>query len=193
MQDHLNLNEPPALGAIWHDTQAMGFNMASEPLGCSMLRSLAASKPAGKLLELGSGTGLSTAWLLSGMDSRSQLTTIDNDPAVLTVLRKHLGADPRLQVLCAEGDDYIPSIKNQSFDLIFADAWAGKYRLVDETLALLKPGGFYVVDDMRPQPNWPEGHGLKAAGLIASLERRDDVVLTKLSWASGLVIAVKIN
>jgi predicted O-methyltransferase YrrM len=191
MHDHLNLNEPPALAAIWHDTQAMGFNMASEPLGCSLLRSLAASKPAGKLLEMGSGTGLSTAWLLSGMDSSSQLTTIDNDSAVLTVLRKHLGADRRLQVLCAEGDEYLPSIKGQAFDLIFADAWAGKYRLLDETLALLKPGGIYVVDDMQPQPNWPEGHDLKATSLVASLEQRDDVVLTKLSWASGLVIAVK--
>jgi predicted O-methyltransferase YrrM len=118
MKDHLNLSAPSALVAILHDTQAMGFNMASEPLGCSLLRSLAASKPAGKLLEIGSGTGLSTAWLLSGMDAHSRLTTVDNDPAVLTVLRKHLGADPRLQVLCADGDEYIPSIKGQTFDLI---------------------------------------------------------------------------
>lgn len=191
MKEHLNLNEPSALAAIWHDTQAMGFNMASEPLGCSLLRGLAASKPAANMLELGSGTGLSTAWLLSGMDARSQLTTIDNDAAVLSVLRKHLGADPRLQVLCIDGDEYIPSVKGQGFDLIFADAWAGKYRLVDETLALLKPSGIYVVDDMLPQPNWPDGHGVKAAALIAMLERRTDLTVTKLSWASGLVIAVK--
>ncbi len=96
MQDWIALTEPPMLAAIWHDTQAMGFNMASEPLGCALLRSLAASKPAGKLLELGSGTRLSTAWLLSGMDSQSHITTIYNDPAVLTVLRKHLGSDSRL-------------------------------------------------------------------------------------------------
>jgi predicted O-methyltransferase YrrM len=191
MQDHLNLSAPSALVAILHDTQAMGFNMASEPLGCSLLRSLAASKPAGKLLEIGSGTGLSTAWLLSGMDAHSRLTTVDNDPAVLTVLRKHLGADPRPQVLCAEGDEYIPSIKGQTFDLIFADALAGKYRLVDETLALLKPSGIYVVDDMLPQPNWPDGHGIKAAALIAMLEQRTDLTVTKLAWASGLVVAVK--
>jgi hypothetical protein len=51
--------------------------------------------------------------------------------------------------------------------------------------------GIYVVDDMLPQPKWPEGHGIKAAALIASLEQRDDVVLTQISWASGLVVAVK--
>jgi predicted O-methyltransferase YrrM len=191
MQELAHLNEPTALSAIWRDTCELGFAMASEPLGCALLRTLAASKPAARLLELGSGTGLSTAWLLDGMDEQSQLTTVDNDPSVLTVLRKHLGADPRLQVVCAEGDVYLPSIKGQFFDLIFADAWAGKYRLVDETLALLKPSGIYVVDDMLPQPNWPDGHGVKAAALIAMLEQRSDVTLTKLAWASGLVIAVK--
>jgi predicted O-methyltransferase YrrM len=191
MQELAHLNEPAALQAIWRDTRELGFTMASEPLGCSMLRVLAASKPAARLLELGSGTGLSTAWLLDGMDEQSQLTTVDNDPEVLTVLRKHLGADSRLQVVCAEGDAYLPSIKGQFFDLIFADAWAGKYRLVDETLALLKPSGIYVVDDMLPQPNWPEGHAVKAAALIATLEQRSDVTVAKLAWASGLVIVVK--
>jgi predicted O-methyltransferase YrrM len=113
------------------------------------------------------------------------------EPAVLTVLRKHLDSDPRLQVVCAQGDTYLPSIKGEVFDLIFADAKAGKYRLVDETLALLKPSGIYVVDDMLPQPNWPDGHGVKAAALIAMLEQRTDLTVTKLAWASGLVVAVK--
>jgi predicted O-methyltransferase YrrM len=147
MQECFNLREPAALAAMWQDTRELGFNMASEPLGCSLLRTLAASKPAAKPLEFGSGTGLSTAWL--------------------------------------------PSIKGQVFDLIFADAWAGKYRLVDETLALLKSSGIYVVDDMLPQPNWPDGHGVKASTLIAMLEQRTDLTVTKLSWASGLVVAVK--
>ncbi len=191
MRQCANLREPAALSAIWQDTRDLGFNMASEPLGCSLLRSLAAAKPAAKILELGSGTGLSTAWLLDGMDAKSHLTTVDHDAAVLTVLRKHLGADPRLQVVCAEGDAYIPCIQAHRFDLIFADAWAGKYRLVDETLALLKPSGIYVLDDMLAQPNWPEGHGAKAAALIAMLEQRTDLTVTKLSWASGMVIAVK--
>jgi predicted O-methyltransferase YrrM len=191
MQECVNLREPAALAAIWQDTRGLGFNMASEPLGCSLLRTLAATKPAASILELGSGTGLSTAWLLDGMDAQSHLTTVDHDPAVLKVLRKHLGTDPRLQVVCAEGDAYVPSLQGQTFDLIFADAWAGKYRLVDEALALLKPSGIYVVDDMLPQPNWPDGHGAKAAALIAMLEQRTDLTVTKLSWASGVVLAVK--
>jgi hypothetical protein len=29
-----------------------------------------------------------------------------------------------------------------------AGLWAGKYRLPDDALALLNPGGLYVIDDM---------------------------------------------
>ena len=47
--------------------------MPSDPLTCTLLRTLAASKPGGQFLELGSGTGLSTAWLLDGMDARATL------------------------------------------------------------------------------------------------------------------------
>jgi predicted O-methyltransferase YrrM len=44
------------------------FPMASEPLVGAMLRMLAASKPGGRFLELGTGTGIATAWLLKKID-----------------------------------------------------------------------------------------------------------------------------
>jgi predicted O-methyltransferase YrrM len=193
MNEIINLNKPSALVGIWQDTCDLGFAMASEPLVGSLLRILVASKPAAQILELGSGTGLSTAWLLDGMDAQSRLITIDNDPEVLTVLRKHLGADSRLQVVCAEGDEFVPALKEQAFDLIFADAWTGKYRLIDKTLSLLKPTGIYVVDDMLPRSSWPDGHASKAEKLIGYLEQQLDFKVTKLAWASGVVIAVKIR
>jgi predicted O-methyltransferase YrrM len=74
--------------------------------------------------------------------------------------------------------------------MIFADAWPGKYEGLDETLALLKRGGVYVIDDMSPQANWPEGHQANVDCLVARLEARADLVVTRLAWASGLVLAV---
>jgi predicted O-methyltransferase YrrM len=191
MNDLSNLNEPAAITGIWADSLACGFTMASEPLTCSLLRTLAATKPAARFLELGSGSGLSTAWLLDGMDAASSLTTVDNDEVLLAILKSHLGADPRLTVACADGDDFLRSLQGQRFDFIFADTWAGKYRLLDEALVLLNPGGLYVIDDMLPQPNWPEGHAEKVAHLVATLEQREDFRLTKLSWASGVMLAVR--
>jgi len=189
MNDFHSLNVPQSLEGIWADTRAAGFTMASEALTCSLLRTLAASKPSARFLEFGSGTGLSTAWLLDGMDSGSHLTTIDHDEALLSILQRHLGADPRLTVVCADGDEFLQSLRGQRFDFIFADTWAGK--LLDDALELLNPAGLYVIDDMLPQPNWPEGHAGKVANLVATLEQRKDFHVTKLSWASGIILAAK--
>ena len=59
------------------------------------------------------------------------------------------------------------------------------------TLAASKSGVLSVVDDLLPQPNWPDGHALRVAGLIQNLENRADLRLTKLDWSTGLIRAVK--
>lgn len=191
MNDHHNLREPAALAALWADTCAAGFTMASEPLTGSLLRTLATSKPGGHLLEIGTGTGLSTAWLLDGMDPRATLITVDNDNAVLDIARHHLNHDPRLSVVCADGDAWLDTLVPGSFDLVFADSWPGKYRRLPETLALLRPGGLYVVDDMLPQPNWPEGHDLRAQALLQTLTTLPGFHTTVLSWATGIVLVAR--
>lgn len=59
-----------------------------------------------------------------------------------------------------------------SFDLIFADAIPGKYEHLDETLALLRRGGLYVVDDMLPQPTGrPKDHASRATGVLVLTRR----------------------
>jgi predicted O-methyltransferase YrrM len=191
MNDLHNLREPDSIPAIWADTRAAGFTMASEPLTCSLLRTLAASKPAGRFLELGSGTGLSTAWLLDGMDAASHLVTVDNDETLLSILKRNLGADPRLKVVCSDADEFLRALRGERFDFIFADTWAGKFRLLHEALELLNSAGLYVIDDMLPQPNWPEGHAEKVEELIAALKKMEGFCVTKMSWASGVVVATK--
>ncbi|MEX8549268.1 MAG: hypothetical protein V5804_16830 [Mucilaginibacter sp.] len=63
--------------------------------------------------------------------------------------------------------------------------------MLKEALAMLKPGGLYILDDMLPQPNWPEGHQEKALKLMADLDSRTDITLTKMRWATGIIIASK--
>ena len=168
-----------------------GFTMASDVLTCSLLRTLAATKPSGKFLELGTGTGLSTSWILDGMDYDSSLISIDNDPVFLEIAARFLGKDNRLSLITTDGGEWIDGNKQQKFDYIFADTWHGKYFLLDEVLCMLNKGGLYIIDDMLPQPNWPEGHQEKAIKLINYLETRNDLLLTKQDWATGIIIAVK--
>jgi predicted O-methyltransferase YrrM len=165
--------------------------MASDILTCSLLRTLAASKPAGRFLELGTGTGLATSWILDGMDENSELTSIDNDPRFLNIAKEYLTPDKRLELVLTDGGDWISNNKSRNFDYIFADTWHGKYLLLDETLSLLNKGGLYIIDDMLPQPNWPVGHAEKVSRLVSDLEARDDLLLTELNWATGIMIGVK--
>jgi predicted O-methyltransferase YrrM len=126
------------------------------------------------------------------MDSESRLITVDNDASLLSILKRHLCADSRLKVVCADGDEFLRSINAEHFDLVFADTWSGKYRMLHETLALLNPAGLYVIDDTLPQPNWPEGHAEKVADLVATLEQLEGFRVTKLSWASGVILVTKL-
>lgn len=71
MNDHEITHIPFTLDTIRQETERVGFTLASEPKTSSLLGTLAASKPRGQFLELGTGTGVGTAWLLSGMDAGS--------------------------------------------------------------------------------------------------------------------------
>ena len=191
MTEEITERIPKNYNEIDAATKSSGFTMASDILTCSLLRTLAASKPSGKFLELGTGTGLSTSWILDGMDKDSTLTSIDNDPLFLEIAKDKLGSDNRLNVVLADGGKWIEENKSQKFDYIFADTWHGKYLLIDEVLSMLNKGGFYIIDDMLPQPNWPDGHQEKVMKLIAYLEAREDLLMTKQVWATGIIIAVK--
>lgn len=182
---------PGVLEAVHRDSHQLGFAMASEPKTGSLLRTLAASKPGGRFLELGTGTGVGTAWLLAGMDSGSHLDSVESDATVLEIARRHLGHDPRVTFHSADGGAFLTQKRPQQYDLIYADAWPGKFSHLNLALSLLRVGGIYFVDDLLPQPSWPEGHAPKVPVLISELERRHDFVATKLAWASGLMILVR--
>ncbi len=49
----------------------------------------------------------------------------------------------------------------------------------------------YVIDDLLPQSNWPEGHAPKVPALIDDIERREEFAVVKLAWASGLMLVVR--
>jgi predicted O-methyltransferase YrrM len=191
MTEEINQNYPKAYQQINSAIKALGFDMASDVLTCSLLKTLAATKPSGKFLELGTGTGLSTSWILDGLDQDSTLTSIDNDAKFLAIAKDFLSGDERLTLVETDGAEWIERNKDKKFDYIFADTWHGKYLLLDEAIAMLNKGGLYIIDDMLPQQNWPEGHQEKAIKLIKDLESRDDLHLTKQVWATGIVIGVK--
>ena len=191
MKDNIFFDIPASYDRIAESTRLLDFNMASDLFTGSLLKTLVASKPSGNFLELGTGSGLATSWILDGMDENSKLVTIENNRLLQDIARQHL-PDERIEYVLADGYDWIINYSGTQFDLVFADAMPGKYDLFEETMALVKKGGFYVIDDMLLQPNWPEGHAELVEQFISSLEKRNDLALTKMNWSTGIIIVSKI-
>jgi predicted O-methyltransferase YrrM len=191
MEDLTYIGFPAALSALGEKSKAIRFGMPSEPLLGALLRVLVASKPGGRFLELGTGTGIATSWILEGMDDDSILVSVDNDPGVQQIAAEMLGNDKRLTLLTEDGTAFLKEQPVRCFDLVFADAIPGKYDGLDDALSTVKLGGFYVIDDMLRQPNWPEGHAEKVPILVERLASHPDFLVLPLVWASGVVVSVR--
>src|SRR5690349_202118 len=109
----MHLNPPPIVKDIEEATASIGFTMGSDHLTGSLLRTLAATKPSGAFLELGTGTGLATGWILDGMDALSWLITVDREERHSSIARRFLEHDPRVTFQQMNGLDFISSMRKQ--------------------------------------------------------------------------------
>src|SRR6187551_2983701 len=101
MDDKIITGIPGEYEAIKEATIELQFNMASDMYTGSLLKTLAASKPAGRFLELGTGTGLATAWIISGLDAKSFLITIESNELLMDVAKKYI-SDRRVEFILAD-------------------------------------------------------------------------------------------
>jgi predicted O-methyltransferase YrrM len=121
--------------------------------------------------------------------------SVDNDEAVQSVARQHLGDDPRVTFVVSDGGEYLLARVSDGarFDFVFADAWPGKYTHLEEALQLLRNGGIYVVDDMLPQSSWPDDHAPKVDALIDRLMSHPRLLVSRLRWSTGVIIATVLD
>ena len=186
-------DKPSVIETIDQQAALIDFQQPSDDFSGALLQVLVASKPNGRFLELGTGAGRGTAWLLQGMDSGSRLTSVESNVALIEIAKNCLGHDHRLTLIHETGETLLEKLEPASFDLVFADTWPGKYNHLEEALNLVKIGGFYIIDDMLEQPNWPAGHSLKVQNLVATLEKDNRFKIVKMEWASGIMMLVRVK
>jgi predicted O-methyltransferase YrrM len=183
---------PAALTAILEQSAALGFAMSCEDRTGALLATLAASKPGGRILELGTGTGVGAAWLLDGMSADAHLTTVEVDPRVQAVAVTHLGGDPRIRFEVADAHTWLYDYNGEPYDLAFVDCRPGKFDHLDDLVALLRVGGLYIGDDLLPQATWPGGHQARVDAFLDRLPHVAGLRATTMAWASGLVVAARV-
>ncbi|UKS26612.1 class I SAM-dependent methyltransferase [Paenibacillus sp. HWE-109] len=188
-----NIKVPSMLNKLQKDVEQSGFNLSCDYQTGTILRTLAASKKGGYFLELGTGAGVSTSWILDGMDRDSTLVTVEQEESLHTIAKKHLASDSRVSFYTGDGGKFIEDAKDKEvYDFIFADTFPGKFYLLDETLQMLKQGGLYIIDDLTQVESWGDSHKQKVVELVSHIETREDLVITKLFWSTGLIIVTKI-
>lgn len=192
-RESLDLTPPPHLEAIEAATETLDFDLASIPTTGALLRTLAAAKPGASVLELGTGTGMATCWLLDGLDTDGHLVTVDNDPVVQQVAKINLGHDPRISFVEQDASEFLRNTQTLEFDLIFADALPGKFSELDEALSLLADGGVYVCDDLLPQDGGPGDHAPEVPAYIDDMRSRPDLEVEYWEWSSGILLARRIG
>lgn len=179
---------PKSLHAINEISSQIGFDLQPDNKTGALLQLLVSSKPDGIFLELGTGTGITTSWMLNGMSHKASLITIDRDESTQKIAKHSIGLDSRITFKCCDALEFLKEQKKASYDLIFADALPGKWEYMEETISLLKPGGLYVVDDMLPFDDWPDYQYPKALENIETLKSIKNINTVGLHWSTGLVI-----
>lgn len=184
---------PVAVTAAVTRAEAAGFLLACEPDVGRLLSVLAAAvPPGGRILELGTGAGVGTAWLCAGLGDRTDVSvvTVEDDPARADLAA--IGGWPPFVVLeRGDGLEQLARLGPSSVDLLFADCPAGKHVGLDQSIAALRPGGVLIVDDMLPVLDWPDDLHAKQAQVRTTLFGHDDLVAVELRWSSGVILATK--
>jgi predicted O-methyltransferase YrrM len=120
-----------------------------DPTTGALLRLLAAAAQARAVVELGTGAGVSSLWLLRGMRPDGVLTTVDPETehqrlARLSLLEAGFGTG-RVRLITGEALAVLPRLSDRAYDLVFCDAVrAENADYLGAATRLLRPGGLVV-------------------------------------------------
>ncbi|HYH35167.1 MAG TPA: class I SAM-dependent methyltransferase [Nocardioides sp.] len=121
-----------------------------------LLATLAATRT-GTMAEFGTGTGVGTAWLRSGVRGEARILTAELDPRLAEAAADIFIADPQVEVRAA---DWATLLDQGPFSLLYLDSGDPSAVRVEAVADLVEPGGLVVLDDLTPCEQWPPvAHG----------------------------------
>jgi demethylmenaquinone methyltransferase/2-methoxy-6-polyprenyl-1,4-benzoquinol methylase len=145
----------------------------------------------GRILEIGTGAGVGTAWLAAGLGGRTdaQLVSVEVD-SELVVAVQHAQWPPFTKLLQGDASRLLKDL--QPFNLVFADAAPIKYGNLEVILDALVPGGLLVIDDLGTTATSTDSQKEDKRILRETLRRHPLLQTADLNWASGVVVASRL-
>ncbi len=122
---------------------------AVDPATGAVLRLLAAAADAKAVVELGTGAGVSSLWLLSGMRQDGVLTSVDSEAEHQRLAKQSLAdagvPTSRARLIPGRALDVLPRLSDAAYDLVFCDAARSEnLDYLAAAVRLLRPGGCVV-------------------------------------------------
>lgn len=146
----LNHLGDPLLEEVAHAGADAHLPLVDAEVG-ALLRLLASSIRATRILEIGTAVGYSGIWLAGALPADGTLLTIERDPELARLAREHFrraGFADRVSVLLGEAQLMLDKVSGP-FDLIFQDGDKTLYLpTLNRLVGLLRRGGLLVTDNV---------------------------------------------
>ena len=195
----------PVIEQIERDGRAAGLPLVQAPAG-RVLRTLALAVGARRILEIGTAIGYYALWMAGALPPDGRLITLELDPARAETARANIeraGRSGQISVIVGDAVRYLHKVAGP-FDLVFQDSHKPLYEpMLDRLVALLRPGGLLVSDNVLWSGEVVEGYidppqrdPADTAALRAYNQRlvsHPRLFTTILSVGDGLAVSVRID
>ena len=146
----LNRCSDAVLDDIARGNVTRGLPLVDPEVG-ALLRVMAISIGAARVLEIGTAIGYSGIWLAGALPAGGMLLTLEMDEARAREARDNFaraGLADRVSVIVGDAQLKVAKVSGP-FDLIFQDGDKALYTpLLDRLVALLRPGGLLITDNV---------------------------------------------
>lgn len=171
--------------------QKLGFKDASSDDCGRLLRTLVAQARAGSIAEIGTGCGLGTSWLLSGLRQDQQLYSVERDKTRHEAVKFLLNHEA-LHLIHGDWErilDFAP------FEFVFVDVGVAKDHGAKKLIDAVSIGGLILLDDFTPHKYWPKDWKGREDLRRARWLSNERLIATELllSERSSAILATKIS
>jgi predicted O-methyltransferase YrrM len=168
-----------------------GFKQSCQDGVGQLLAVLAGNLPQrAKVLELGTGVGVGTAWLTYGLGTRTDVRIVSAEvDESLGESASSFDWPSYVSIEIADGQSVLAD--HGPFDLIFADAPPLKFDHFNAMVEALRPGGVLIVDDMGPKAQARNPDDKKIPLLRQRILGHHELVAADIDWSTGIIIATR--
>jgi predicted O-methyltransferase YrrM len=199
----LNSAGDAVLDEIARGNETRGLPLVDAEVG-ALLRVLATAAAATRMLEIGTAIGYSGIWLAGALPPGGMLLTMELSEERASEARANFaraGLTDRVSVIVGDAQLKIAKVAGP-FDLIFQDGAKSLYEpLLDRLVALLRPGGLLVTDNVlwngevvpgfSQAPSQPPEDTRAIAAYNKRLAAHPDLITAVVPLRDGVSISVK--